>query len=315
MKQRTITGVFILAIFLPLLLVDDLFPIFQGMMIVLTGIAANEMLRMYDTQKKMSITMRGITIFCSILLYLAALVEWIPRSIPAQGLALFNIHLEMLPTIILITIILFTCTVFSESYDGTDVGKSITTILYTGIGFAAITILKYLGMRYIVFLFLITTLTDVFAYLTGMLFGKHKMAPKISPKKTWEGAIGGTIVATILGSVFALLYGVMFGNFFGPAKETLLTGICNTENLTMIGISIILVLITFFTSIIGQIGDLVASRLKRTYDIKDFGNIFPGHGGVLDRLDSALLASLFLLSVFKILNYLLPLVETTLLGI
>ncbi len=309
MKQRTITGILILAIFLPLIVVSSLFPIFQFMMIILCGVASWEMIRMYETEKKFSPYMKVVIMCCSIVLYLAALVEWDPKSIAGQGLSMFNINLEFLPTTIIVVLVLFACTVFSENFDGTDVGKAVTTVLYTGIGFSSITILRSIGTRFIVYLFIITVLTDVFAYFTGMLLGKHKMAPKISPKKTWEGAFGGTIVASIIGCCFSLFYGVLFGDFFGPAKETLLDGIINIEKIGTVGVVLILIILTILTSIISQIGDLVASRLKRTYGIKDFGSCFPGHGGVLDRLDSALFASMFLLSIIKILNYLLPLAQ------
>ena len=175
MKERTLTGIILVAIFIPLLLVDELFILFQILMIVLTIIASNEMIRMYEKQKPIPLSMKLITIFCSLLLYLAVLAELDPHSITSQTLELFNIKLQFLPTTILILLILFASTVFCHEYDATDIGKSITTIMYVGLGFGAITFLKYLGTRYIVYLFLITICTDVFAYLTGMLFGKHKM--------------------------------------------------------------------------------------------------------------------------------------------
>lgn len=305
MKQRIITGILIVLIFLPILMVDQLFPLFQLTMILLTGVASYELLKMYSKEKEISITVKVIIMICSMAIYLAALVEWTPNSIPQATLELFNINLKFLPITILVVLILFMCSVFSENFDGADVGKALTVVMYSGLGFASVTILKYLGLRYIVFLFIVTVLTDVFAYFTGMLFGKHKMAPKISPKKTWEGAIGGTVIATAIGATFATCYGKLFGDFFG-SQNTLLDGIVDTNNLSMLAIVIILIVVTILTSIISQIGDLVASRLKRTYDIKDFGNIFPGHGGVLDRLDSALFASMFILSIFTILNNLFP---------
>ena len=306
MKESTITGIVILAIFLPLLLVDELFFLFQILMIILTLIASSEMLRMYDKQKHMPIKMKVITIICSLLLYLAVLVELDPNSIVNQQLKLFNISLELLPTIILILLVLFTSTVFCHAYDATDIGKSLLTIIYTGVGFSAITILKYFGTRYIVYLFLITICTDVFAYFTGMLFGKHKMAPTISPKKTWEGAIGGSLVATIVAVCFGLFYGDLFGDFFGNTSSTLLDKIINVDKVGDVGVVFILIFLTLFATIFSQIGDLVASRMKRTYGIKDFGNCFPGHGGVLDRLDSAIMTSIFLLCIFQILSYFLP---------
>ena len=109
--------------------------------------------------------------------------------------------------------------------------------------------------------------TDIFAYLTGMLFGKHKLCPSISPKKTIEGSIGG-----IIGSV--VLCG-LFGWFFIP------------------GGVIICIIIGIVGSVVAQIGDLSASVLKRKIGIKDWGTLIPGHGGVLDRIDSILFTAPF----------------------
>ena len=306
MKQRLINTIAILIIFIQLLLVDSLFQLFQILMLVLTIIGTWEMLKMYDKEKTIPLTMKIITIICALVMYLAVLVELDPRSIPNQTLMLFNIKLKFLPTTILILLILFTSTVFCHDFDASDIGKSITTITYIGIGFGAITFLKYLGTRYIVYLFLITIFTDTFAYFTGMLIGKHKMAPTISPKKTWEGAIGGTVVATILATCFGLFYGNMFGDFFGNTTTTILDKIIDVDRIGYSWVVVIIFFMTLFASIFSQIGDLVASRMKRTYGIKDFGNCFPGHGGVLDRLDSAIMTSVFLLCVFQILAYLIP---------
>ena len=110
---------------------------------------------------------------------------------------------------------------------------------------------------------------DIGAYCTGMLFGKHKLMPDLSPKKTVEGAIGGVIIA----SCICVIYGVVL----------------ESKN-THAGVDT--VLLCFLTGLIGsifsQIGDLAASAMKRYADIKDFGRIMPGHGGVLDRFDSVI---------------------------
>ncbi len=113
---------------------------------------------------------------------------------------------------------------------------------------------------------------DVGAYFTGMAFGKHKLIPELSPKKTVEGAIGGVVVAVSV----CVIYGV----------------ILETKN-EMVGVdTVLLCLITGFVgSIFSQIGDLAASAMKRYVGIKDFGKIMPGHGGVLDRFDSVLFAA------------------------
>ncbi len=113
--------------------------------------------------------------------------------------------------------------------------------------------------------------TDIFALFSGMLFGKHKLAPKVSPKKTVEGAIGGLVCCTVAMLGYCLI----------------LEG---WQNVT----STYLVFIAPLLSVVAQIGDLVLSAVKRKFEIKDYGKIFPGHGGVLDRFDSVIAVSIFL---------------------
>ena len=111
------------------------------------------------------------------------------------------------------------------------------------------------------------TLTDTFAFLVGVTLGKHKLCPKISPKKTVEGAIGGIIVDVLLMLVACLVF-----NKVSDASANLPV---------ILGITPILALS-------GMIGDLIFSYIKRDCGIKDYGNILPGHGGMLDRMDSML---------------------------
>ena len=109
--------------------------------------------------------------------------------------------------------------------------------------------------------------TDTFAYFTGILLGRHRLAPAISPKKTVEGAIGGVIGC---GGCF-LLFGYIVEAYFGLNFD--MTALC------ILGI---------LCAAVSEIGDLVASLIKRQYGVKDFGNLLPGHGGILDRFDSIL---------------------------
>lgn len=113
--------------------------------------------------------------------------------------------------------------------------------------------------------------TDTFAYLTGMLIGKHKLKGKLSPKKTVEGCIGGILGATFIGFGFSFLYpeGVLF--YLSP--------------------QIVFPIIGLLGSIVSQIGDLAASAIKRNHEVKDYGDIIPGHGGILDRFDSIVFVS------------------------
>lgn len=109
---------------------------------------------------------------------------------------------------------------------------------------------------------------DTLAYCTGMLIGKHKMVPKLSPKKTWEGAVGGVLGAALLGCI----YGFLFRNKMIDTISPLIS--CSIA----CGVG----------AVISMIGDLAASAIKRNHDIKDFGHCIPGHGGILDRFDSVL---------------------------
>ena len=146
---------------------------------------------------------------------------------------------------------------------------SINDALYLmgGIFFLAVVMILLLNVRrtslsLLIYLVLITTMTDTFAYITGLLIGRHKLLETISPKKTWEGTIGGTLFGTFISTMFYIT-------------------VINT-NVNLIKI----ILISAFLSILGSLGDLVFSAIKRYYGKKDFSNLMPGHGGILDRLDS-----------------------------
>ena len=137
------------------------------------------------------------------------------------------------------------------------------------------------GIFLILFILFSACMTDTFAYFAGSFLGKHKLCPKISPKKTVEGAVGG-----VLGCVLAnvILYAV-YNNFI-------------FENPTNNYVAIIVA--SVITSIVGMCGDLTASLIKRNYGIKDFGNLIPGHGGIMDRFDSIMFVSAAFYAVFNI---------------
>lgn len=152
-----------------------------------------------------------------------------------------------------------------------DNGKLIFTIIYAilpfsfALGLPSHDFTQEYSFGWEVFmLFVLIWSSDSFAYFAGRLFGKHKMAPKISPKKTWEGFAGGVIFTLILGYFIEQKMPEMRGNWM---------------------------LIGFLVSIFAPLGDLVESQLKRTFGVKDSGNIIPGHGGVLDRLDSFIICA------------------------
>ena len=142
------------------------------------------------------------------------------------------------------------------------------------------------GIFLLVLSFFAAWMTDIFAYFVGSKFGKHKLCPKISPKKSVEGAIGGVVGAVLLNTLLLFI----FKTFFFEGESIL-------SYITVIVLSLIL-------SVVSMFGDLAASTIKRNFGIKDFGKLLPGHGGIMDRFDSALFvmpvlyASIFLLNNF-----------------
>ncbi|MFC1873259.1 phosphatidate cytidylyltransferase [Chloroflexota bacterium] len=123
------------------------------------------------------------------------------------------------------------------------------------------------GRDWLFFALFITFSSDIAAFLIGRAFGKHHLAPTISPNKTWEGAIGGAVAAIITSLILVNILNLPIN--YGQG-----------------------ILLGFFVSIFGQIGDLVESLLKRNMGVKDSGNLMPGHGGFLDRIDSVVFAGI-----------------------
>lgn len=164
------------------------------------------------------------------------------------------------------------------------------TQIYVAIPFGLLNFLEFLEIDQIeicsmvfspgwlvLFLFVFLWCSDTGAYCTGSLIGKHKLFPSVSPAKTWEGSIGGGVLALVAGAVFDFAF---LGN----------------EMPVITGMAAIVV-------VFGTLGDLVESLLKRRIGIKDSGNILPGHGGMLDRFDSALIAIPAIVAYFLIIPH------------
>ena len=275
MKVRVITGAILALVFVPLFIVGGL--ILNIALLILTMIATYELFRLYNTKEQLPLYLGGLYMLFSGGLYLIIQQSY-------QDASNFGVEWIFL-AIVLIVIVGSLLVVFVDLFDSSRIGEFLFSILFPSIGFGAIYGLRSFGLDTIGFLFLITIATDVFAYIVGINFGKHRLAIKISPKKSIEGSIGGTFFAL----VFTMLY-IWLLNMEMVGDITL-----------SIGVSIDLII---FISIIGQIGDLVASKLKRSVGIKDFSNLFPGHGGVMDRFDSALFAAMVLMFISKVVGLL-----------
>ena len=122
---------------------------------------------------------------------------------------------------------------------------------------------------------------DTFAYFAGRAFGKHKLAPVVSPNKTVEGAIGGICGSMLIGVIATVIYGMLSGRYAAFTVEVTVR-----HYLVVVGMGAI-------ASVLGILGDLFASAVKRQVGIKDYGTIFPGHGGILDRFDSVMFIAPF----------------------
>lgn len=263
MAIRIISAIVMIALFIPFLLIGNLpFSIFVSLL-ALCGLY--ELLKVRETKKKFPLVLK---IFAYIIVFIFAMYN--------SDSAVLKYHVDY--RVVAGIMFLFTAPMVfindSEKYNLNDALYLIGSLLFIGLSFNLIITTRSFDLYYILYLFLITTITDTFALLTGMLVGKHKLCPKISPKKTIEGAVGGALMGTFIPALF--YYTVISSTI--PIWE--------------------LVLITFILSLVGQLGDLVFSSIKRYYDVKDFSNIIPGHGGILDRFDSLIFVTLAFI-IFK----------------
>lgn len=144
-----------------------------------------------------------------------------------------------------------------------DAFYNMAIVIFLATAFSNLIITRNMGLNYLIYILILPFCNDIFAHLFGSKFGKHKIN-SISPNKSWEGCFFGLFFGTLISTLFYLQF-------------------INTE------INILLLfLVNIFLSIISQLGDLFFSHIKRNYNIKDFSNLMPGHGGVLDRLDSVI---------------------------
>ena len=184
---------------------------------------------------------------------------------------------------LVLAIYLFGVIVFQFGKENTgNVALVFMTAVYVIGAYSAIVVLRNtpeVGRFLFLIPFVFAWVTDTFAYICGRLFGKHKLIPTVSPKKTVEGAIGGAVFC----AVTAVVYGLIIQKAFGVTPNYLV--------LMLSGLAI---------AVVSQIGDLAMSAIKRQFGVKDYGKMLPGHGGLLDRFDSSIAVTV-LLSV--ICNY------------
>ncbi|CAM2830695.1 phosphatidate cytidylyltransferase [Fructilactobacillus fructivorans] len=261
MKQRIITAIIALIIFIPIIVAGGIWIDLAAIVLGLIALA-----EIFIMKKRLLVSPETLIAFIAV----------IAMIIPTSWLSFLPLWIKPPFAIYILIMLLMLFTVFLKNkFNFDDAGVFTLAILYIGFGFHYFIEARMDGLVTLLYALFIVWLTDSGAYFFGRAFGKHKLAPHISPNKTWEGSIGGTALAAILCTLFV---------YFFP--------IDGIGTVSMFFITIVL-------SIFGQFGDLVESALKRYYGVKDSGKILPGHGGILDRFDS-LLFVLPLLHLFGI---------------
>ena len=215
----------------------------------------------------------------------------IPAALIAAALPIFAYYatdikgyaLILGASLFLYKIYLFAYTVLKRGkVNFSGISAHFVTVAYITASFTALCLVRYIenGVYYFALVFVASWVCDVFAYFVGRAFGRHKLIPEISPKKTVEGAIGGVVCTTLC----FVLYGFIISRISEFAPKYF-----------------VLAIFGFVLSVVAQLGDLIASLMKREFGIKDFGKCFPGHGGVMDRTDSTVAVAPVLLAAILIL--------------
>lgn len=263
MIKKSIVAVLLLFIFLPIVCLGGW--IFKITFLLVGVLGLKEMIDLQKHHKKIPLFMIILSLLLFVLYVLNGNHYHYSYGISEQKNAL------------LLLFLFIPCLFYQkEKYTTHEAMYLFGSILFLGTAFSSILFLRTYDMWLFWYLMLVPIVTDIIAQQAGRLFGKHKCAPLISPGKTWEGAIAGTFVSMILSSLF----------YYHFVQE----------------IPVVLLLsITFLLSIVGQLGDLVFSKIKRENEIKDFSKIIPGHGGILDRMDSILFVVLAYVLLFGVL--------------
>ncbi len=239
-------------VFVPILIFGDHYRIFAVFCGLLAMLAAYEIMNVIRKNRVFPFSFVIVTVLFTGGLYLTAYLAF-SGLVPALSLGVY---------LLAVVFAVMFANVFVSGVHTLDVGDALLTMLYSGFSFLALALIRDQSLMLVIYVLLTAMLTDNFAYLFGTKYGKHKLAPLISPKKSVEGAVSGLVIGGALAALFAI-----WQNLF--AMHWSLT-----------------ILLTFGLSIVAQIGDLVASKIKRDYGVKDFSKLFPGHGGIMDRFDS-----------------------------
>ena len=259
-KTRLISGIVLVALALLTIITGGWVLFFTTLALSLIG--AGELFAAMGVHEKGTVNLLELAGYLSIgLFYLSLRINY----------ATFQMAFLILGLVLIMAVYVFSY----PRYHAHQVMATFFAVIYVGVMLSYIYQCRLLGNGQIVvwLIFLASWGCDTCAYCAGMLLGKHKMAPVLSPKKSVEGAIGGVIGAVALGAIFAAIFGESIPGYM---------------------------IICGVGALISMVGDLAASAIKRNMQIKDYGKLIPGHGGVLDRFDSVIFIApvIYYLAVF-----------------
>lgn len=279
MLKRIITGAILLGILFPLIIIQSTFCefAFLAVAIFLSVVGTYEYMNgAYKDNNCLKAYRYLIPIFSGFITFLACNATY-NASVDNN----YIYHVYTLLFFIFGCIVIFGSMIFVKNSSAIDIAHCLLAFVYGGLLFGYTLSLRYFvpqninntfinlnGRQSFMFIYTIVLLTDTFAYLIGCKWGKHRLAPSISPKKSIEGSIGGLVAGIVFGVSALFIYKI----------------VPTTDHLALI--IILGIILTALISCSVQLGDLIESKLKRTFELKDFGKILPGHGGILDRFDS-----------------------------
>ena len=261
MRKRIVSAILMIIVLLPLIILGKI-PFALGVGLI-SIFAFREVMQLYN----FPISVR--------ILSFIGLISIIYSNFDSNNI-LYGLDYKVISISLLLILLPAITYQVKSKYTSEDALRLYGFLFLIGIGLNYLILIRDLDIKYFLYILLITIFTDTFAYFGGSLIGKHKFT-KISPNKTIEGCIIGSLMGTFMMSVYYTT--IIGGNY----------------NLFLI------ILITLLLTIIGQLGDLFFSAIKRHYEIKDFSNLIPGHGGILDRLDSLIFVAIAFMIFIKYL--------------
>ncbi len=269
MKTRTITSVFILLVTVPIILLSK-YIIYPIALSALAVMATYEILHAIGVEKNWYLSVPAYI--------LAGVFPFASYFVTSESS--FTYLLTIAALIYIYMIYIMGVSVFSKGQTSFKIiSEVLLSVTYVVVSFTSLSMIRYIdkdiGLYKLMLVFIVSWVCDSMAYIVGSLIGKHKLIPEISPKKTIEGAIGGVVSAVVAYMLFGLILDL--------AIPTIKVNY------------IVLAVFGLVLSVVSQLGDLIASLIKREHNIKDYGKLLPGHGGIMDRFDSIMAVSTILL--------------------